>query len=105
LHTLIRDRDARADTLFIWASDPVHAAPLLAYTTRSLYIESMLAGVMRDSMKLTSACGDCFDDAAAVASLNFWFDDSVDAKFIRASIMPVENHPCPSVQPATSGGS
>src|SRR5258705_8093802 len=65
----------------------------------------MLAGVMRESMKLTSACGDCFEEAAAAAILNFWFDDSVDAKFMRASIMPVENHPAPSVQPATSGGS
>src|SRR3954468_115235 len=43
--------------------------------------------------------------AAARARLNFWFSASDAAKFIRASIVPVENHPCPSSHPATSGGS
>ena len=36
---------------------------------------------------------------AAVASRNFWLPASVDAKFIRASIAPVENHDCPRSQP------
>src|SRR3954471_2384423 len=42
---------------------------------------------------------------AARARLNFWLRASDEAKFIRASIVPVENHPCPTSHPATSGGS
>ena len=39
------------------------------------------------------------------ARLKRWFAASVDAKFIRASIAPVENQPRPRSQPLTSGGS
>ena len=56
-------------------------------------------------MKSTTACGLLRATFAAAARLNFWFAASVDAKFILASIAPVENQPSPSVQPATSGGS
>src|SRR5688572_8386215 len=45
------------------------------------------------------------DGTAAVASLKRWFAASVAAKFMRASIAPVENQSGPSDQPATSGGS
>ena len=37
--------------------------------------------------------------------MNFWFDATVAAKFMRASIWPVPNHARPSCQPATLGGS
>ena len=37
--------------------------------------------------------------------LNRWFDVSAAAKFIRASIAPVENQLWPRSQPETSGGS
>src|SRR3954470_7566845 len=42
---------------------------------------------------------------AAVARRNFWLAASAEAKFIRASIAPVENQDCPRSHPATSGGS
>src|SRR5689334_4450053 len=56
-------------------------------------------------MNATSACGLLRAPAAAEARRNFWFSASVDAKFMRASIAPVENQLCPSTQPATFGGS
>ena len=40
-----------------------------------------------------------------MARLNFWFPASVDAKFMRVSMAPVENQSRPSDHPATSGGS
>src|ERR1019366_6692898 len=60
---------------------------------------------MRDNRKSTSACGLLRAPAAAAASLNFWLAASVEAKFIRASIAPVENQLWPSTHPATFGGS
>src|SRR5262245_31330628 len=44
-------------------------------------------------------------DEAALARLNRWLAASADAKFMRASIPPVENQAAPVSQPATSGGS
>src|SRR5476649_2131522 len=42
---------------------------------------------------------------AAVASLNFWLPANCEAKFMRASIAPVENQDSPSDHPDTFGGS
>src|SRR6185436_9261442 len=100
-----RMRCARPDALVCsCVSEPVHV-PEAVYASRSPYMSPALAGVSFDSMKLSTACADPFAGCAAVPSRNFWFDASVDAKFIRASILPVENHNWPRSQPATSGGS
>ncbi len=49
--------------------------------------------------------GDAARRRASRPRLNRWLTASVAAKFMRASIAPVENQPAPSSQPLTSGGS
>ena len=42
---------------------------------------------------------------SVAARKSFWLAASVAAKFVRASIVPVENHAAPSGHPPTFGGS
>ena len=62
-------------------------------------------GVRRSSAHDTRSSGDSTWPRAASRRSNFWFVASCAAKFIRASIAPLENHAGPRSQPATSGGS
>ena len=62
-------------------------------------------GVSRSSTNDSSDSGVLATGRARSRRLNFWFNASCAAKFIRESMPPVENHPGPSSQPATSGGS
>src|SRR6185436_638557 len=88
------------------ASLPVQVPPATRYDISACCgIASNGAGVTRSSIAASSACGVRPSASSATASVSFWLAASVAAKFVRASIVPVENQPAPTGHPPTFGGS
>src|SRR5688572_1898300 len=80
-------------------------APARRYDDNSSYgARSYGAGESRSMKNPIRSSGARRACVASRDRLNRWFEASIEAKFIRASMVPVENHSWPSDQPATSGG-